>query len=1130
MREDRTLTAGSTFTESERPRVSDSRLVSPYSICIVARELAYLFKNGGIGTCNWQLTQLLARAGWRVHILYCRSRVDKDILSGIRRQLESSGCSISTLDEFEFSESTGNHFAYNSHVALSDKVRQALEVLHRRHQFDLIEFAELDGAGFRTIQAKRAGLIFGNVPLLVKLHSSSEWLREANLIDLRRPEELVADYLERYSFENADFQVAPCRYMLEFARRIGWAVNDCAQVISYAFPEPSPIEPITALPNELVFFGRLETRKGFEIFVEAAKDLDPQIALTFLGRVTRLSDGELATDMVARNLPGRKVSLLTDLDQSQALEYLRSGNKLAVIPSLVDNLPNTVIECAVNGIPFIASNTGGIPEIVSDAELQSQVLFAPNKEDLKRCIERYLSRSISDACQLQQATRNSIIARNINAGVVCDYERLALSARHAANEEGGTAEDGSAGAPLVTVCVTCQNPEQLPDALSALAAQTYSSLDVVVVPYGESTKITSPIWDEQSRLHRTNRVLCEGKGAVTLADARNRALSYALGEYFIVLDACNIAAPDMVANFAGALQRNPAASAFVCQYSTGGGSWRSRQAARVHSPVGGPFSISSHTNVFGASDAVYRTDSLRTVGGFENHIGGGISDWSIFVKLVGKGHRVDVVPKPLFHCRDSGGLRYDMPMQQQVALAEYSKFNRPSKDRHDLSWLAPSLSRTCSLCGSQHPWYLRLVCRRLAKEPSDLTYYSHLTSQPGWYRGYAGVLLEKVLVLPARAKETTRLRPTNSQQDAETQVNKTNVTVVESEMLPDNISVSIIVPTFDRPRLLRHALQCLARQESNRPIEIIVIDNHPQSKLTPPVVAEFPGVKLISERRQGVSYARNSGICASTGEIIVAIDDDTTVPEHWLERLIGPFIHSNVTAVTGNILPLEMETESQRIFESFGGLGRGEISWQADLAWCDSFKFKCAPIWLLGGTANAAFRATVFRNPQVGLFDEALGPGTPTGMSEDMYMFYKIIKAGGTIFYNPHGFLWHTHRRTMTELRRQLYNYSKGFIAYQLLTLFNDGDFRGLFTILFCLPYWRAQDLKNSLLRRSPMPISLIFLQIAGHLASAWYLIQSLLNARRVGRVSLSELPTSGASESVKQPAHACAQTMQKPD
>jgi glycosyltransferase involved in cell wall biosynthesis len=995
LKEHRTLTAGATTVESEPARGSDSGLVAPYSICIVARELAYLFKNGGIGTCNWQLTQLLARAGWRVHILYCRSRVDKNILAGVRRELESSGCSISTLDEFEFSEEAGDHFAFNSHVAVSDKVRHALEALHARYQFDLIEFAELDGAGFRTIQAKRAGLIFGNVPLMVKLHSSSEWLREANRIDLRRPEELIADYLERYSFENADFQIAPCWYMLEYARRIGWTINDWAQVISYAYPEASAIQAITALPNELVFFGRLETRKGFEIFVEAAKELNPQIALTFLGRVTRLSDGELATDMVARNLPGRKVSLLTDLDQSQALEYLRSGNKLAVIPSLVDNLPNTVIECAVNGIPFIASNTGGIPEIVSDAELQSQVLFAPNKDDLRRCIEQYLCLPVSDACRLQHGTRNSIIARNINAGVVLDYERLAQSARQAANEEVGPAKDESFGAPLVTVCVTCNDPEQLPDALAALAAQTYSSLDIVVVPYGASTRAPSPIWDEQSRLYRKIRFLCESKGAVTLADARNRALSYALGEYFVALDACRIAAPDMVASFVGALQRNSAVNAFVCQYSTGGNLWKSRQAARVHSPVGGPFSISSVRNVFGASDAAYRTDILRSVGGFENDFGGTINDWSIFVKLVGNRHRVDVVPKCLFHCRGSGRWRYDTPKQQQVALTQFTKFDDPSKNRAVLSGLVSSLSRTCSLCGSQHAWYLRFACRHLAKEPSDLTYYSHLTSQPGWYWGYAGVLFEKVIqrALPKRPKEKTRLRAPDNQQDDRTPANMMDVIDLDSEILPNNISVSIIVPSFDRPQQLRHALQSLTRQKSNRPIEIIVIDNHPQSRLTPPIVAEFAGVKLISERRQGASYARNSGICASTGEIVVAVDDDTTMPEYWLERLLGPFMHSNVDAVTGNILPLELETESQKLFESSGGLGRGDIPWQADLAWFNSFKFQCAPMWLLGGTANAAFRAAVFRNPSVGLFDEVLGPGTPTGMSEDMYMFYRVIKA-----------------------------------------------------------------------------------------------------------------------------------------
>ena len=48
-------------------------------------------------------------------------------------------------------------------------------------------------------------------------------------------------------------------------------------------------------------------------------------------------------------------------------------------------------------------------------------------------------------------------------------------------------------------------------------------------------------------------------------------------------------------------------------------------------------------------------------------------------------------------------------------------------------------------------------------------------------------------------------------------------------------------------------------------MEIIVVDNHPASHLTPTVVAEYPEVVLVNESRQGLSYARNAGIVASKG-------------------------------------------------------------------------------------------------------------------------------------------------------------------------------------------------------------------------------------------------------------------------
>src|SRR5215468_4441479 len=91
---------------------------------------------------------------------------------------------------------------------------------------------------------------------------------------------------------------------------------------------------------------------------------------------------------------------------------------------------------------------------------------------------------------------------------------------------------------------------------------------------------------------------------------------------------------------------------------------------------------------------------------------------------------------------------------------------------------------------------------------------------------------------------------------------------------PSNVPVSIVVATLDRPDNLRVCLTHLMAQETSRTVEIIVVDNHPASGLTPLVAAEFPGVRLVTEQRRGLAYARNRGFLASQGDIVVATDDD----------------------------------------------------------------------------------------------------------------------------------------------------------------------------------------------------------------------------------------------------------------
>jgi GT2 family glycosyltransferase len=322
--------------------------------------------------------------------------------------------------------------------------------------------------------------------------------------------------------------------------------------------------------------------------------------------------------------------------------------------------------------------------------------------------------------------------------------------------------------------------------------------------------------------------------------------------------------------------------------------------------------------------------------------------------------------------------------------------------------------------------------------------------------------------------------------------------------LPADVSVSVVVATYDRPADLARCLESLVMQQTTRPVEIVVVDNHPSSGITRPVVSGFPGVKLITEARGGLSYARNAGIAAARGDIVATTDDDAVCAPDWIERLAAPFARDEVMVVTGNVLPIELETEAQRLFEAYGGLGRGFVPLSVGRDWFAASR-RSVRTWDLGCTANAAFRAAVFEDPEIGLMDEALGAGTPTGCSEDTYLFYRVLKAGHTIVYEPEALVWHRHRRTIEALRRQIYSYSKGHVAYQLTTWLRDGDRRALVRLFYELPRTYARRTWDRLRGWSDYPLSFIALEVLGNLAGPWALWQSRRRVARLGRSAPAE-------------------------
>ena len=311
------------------------------------------------------------------------------------------------------------------------------------------------------------------------------------------------------------------------------------------------------------------------------------------------------------------------------------------------------------------------------------------------------------------------------------------------------------------------------------------------------------------------------------------------------------------------------------------------------------------------------------------------------------------------------------------------------------------------------------------------------------------------------------------------------------------LKLDVVVCTRDRPQELETCLRQLVLAHSrSESFEILVVDNNPASGLTSPVVARFPGVRCESEPRPGVACARNRGVRATSGDVVAFVDDDVVISDAWPRRILAPFADPRIMCVTGLVLPLELETESQELYEEYGALGRGYLPRVFDSAFFEGSRPRVVRTWELGGTANVAIRRSVFA--ETGLFDETLGPGLPTGVGEDIYMFYRLLKLGHVCRYEPAAWVWHRHRREMKELRQQLYRYSKGQTSYQLRTLVTDGDLRVFRQLFRDLPIWHFRRIVRILRGRKRYPLSLVGWEILGNLVGPFAFARTVFMHRRL--------------------------------
>jgi len=302
----------------------------------------------------------------------------------------------------------------------------------------------------------------------------------------------------------------------------------------------------------------------------------------------------------------------------------------------------------------------------------------------------------------------------------------------------------------------------------------------------------------------------------------------------------------------------------------------------------------------------------------------------------------------------------------------------------------------------------------------------------------------------------------------------------------DSFRVSIVICTRDRPDDLERCLASFSDQ-TRRPDQVLVVDNASKDERTM-LAARRAGVDYIREDRPGLDIARNTGATRAEGEIVVYTDDDVVIHRHWLERIVAAFDADDIMAVTGLVLPAELETEAQYTFERYWGFGRGYSRIDFGKDFFARYRSHGCPTWKIGAGANMAFRKTIF--DEIGLFDERLDVGA-AGCSGDSEYWYRILANGWRCRYEPTAVVFHYHRRTFEGLAQQLQAYMRGHVTALFVQFERTREYGNLRRIFTHMPFWYARRVVGRWLRGRNLSNRFLFQEIRGALEGIAYYLRT---------------------------------------
>jgi glycosyltransferase involved in cell wall biosynthesis len=274
-------------------------------------------------------------------------------------------------------------------------------------QCNVVHFHEWGGIASAPLAASEAGFLPGQRHI-VQLHGGNLWSTQHGQRPLHDMTALRIDANEKLSIELAHELTSPSQYMADWYGARGWklpskvpVVPNCVSLPALSLPGKnssdgsSPSTDASQAGNlikpvkSVAFFGRLETRKGIEIFFNAISMLpsevlsNPEFRVLVVGGSAQIQSqkSELWIENRIKSLPtalnASQVVLKVGLSREMALKEILGAETLVAFGSMIENAPFALVEASKLGLPYVALDTGGVQEVVDLEGSAADVQFNP---------------------------------------------------------------------------------------------------------------------------------------------------------------------------------------------------------------------------------------------------------------------------------------------------------------------------------------------------------------------------------------------------------------------------------------------------------------------------------------------------------------------------------------------------------------------------------------------------------------------------------------------------------------------------------------------------------------------------------------------------------------------------------